>query len=78
MCTKLPNEPLLVYAFRQFCEKPHAVMAFIVMVAAAYIYFDIRNIFLRLVDKVDGMETQLVEMNVRIANIERLNNHDNH
>lgn len=70
MCKKEPGEPAWAYIFRQFCEKPHAVLCCLALAAVCVMYVDMRGLFGRLVSKVDGMEAQLTELNVRIATIE--------
>lgn len=70
MCEKKADEPFYSYAFRQVVEKPSAVLACIGMVAAVFLYLDLRNLFIAQTEAYKAVGEQLLEMNLRISEIE--------
>ncbi|MGN0869460.1 MAG: hypothetical protein ACI4O9_08075 [Akkermansia sp.] len=74
MCEKKAGEPLYSYAFRQIVEKPSAVLACIGLIAAIILYVDLRDLFRAQTDTYRAVGEQLIEVNVRLSEIEqRLN-----
>lgn len=80
MCKIEPGEPFWAYAWRQFCEKPYAVTVCVSVAACCYLYLDLRGFFSDIVTEVQGMRSEihgmkneLIEMNIRIQNIEKQN-----
>jgi len=70
MCQRRENEPWYSYAFRQVCEKPAAVLACAGLVAAGFLYSDLRALFREQTEAYKQVAAQLTELNVRISELE--------
>lgn len=70
MCKREPGEPLYSYAWRQLCEKPQMVLACIGLVAAGFLYHDLRNLMLSQTQTNLQIAQELRELNIRVQNLE--------
>lgn len=70
MCERKQNEPWFAYAFRQVCEKPLAALACVGLIAAGFLYCDLRSLFHEQTEAYRQVGSQLSEMNVRISELE--------
>lgn len=70
MCKKDPNEPAWAYVFRQFCEKPHAVLCCLAMAAVAGMYVDFRAVVQGVAGDISGVKKELIELNIRLTSLE--------
>ena len=73
MCKREPGEPLYSYAWRQVCEKPQMVLAVIGLVAAGFLYHDLRDLMQSQTMTNLQIAKELRELNVRVQNLERKN-----
>ncbi len=70
MCKREPGEPLYSYAWRQTCEKPQMVLAVIGLVAAGFLYHDLRNLMQSQTQTNLQIAQELRELNIRVQNLE--------
>lgn len=70
MCKREPGEPLCSYMWRQVCEKPQMVLACIGLVAAGFLYHDLRQLMQSQTATNVQIAQELRELNVRVQNLE--------
>lgn len=70
MCKREPGEPLYSYMWRQLCEKPQMVLAVIGLVAAGFLYHDLRELMQSQTETNLQIAREMREMNVRMQNLE--------
>lgn len=71
MCERKPNESLIVYLLHYVAERPQVILAVIGLVAAGYMYVDLRKFITEQTMAFRDVALQLQEMNVRIQHLER-------
>ncbi len=77
MCEKVEGEAWYSYAWRQLCEKPQMVLAVIGIVAAGFLYHDLRELMHSQTATNLQIANELRELNIRVSHIER-NHERNH
>lgn len=70
MCVRKENEAWIMWAFRQLCEKPGAVLSVLCVVAVCILYMDLRGLFQEQTEAYRAVAEKLSEMNVRISELE--------
>ena len=70
MCKREPGEPLWSYAWRQVCEKPQMVLAVIGLVAAGFLYHDLRDLMQSQTMTNLQIAKELRELNIRVSHLE--------
>lgn len=70
MCKREPGEPWYSYAWRQVCEKPQMVLAVIGLVAAGFLYHDLRNLMQSQTMTNLQIAKELRELNIRVQHLE--------
>lgn len=70
MCKRETGEPLYSYMWRQVCEKPQMVLACIGLVAAGFLYHDLRQLMQSQTATNVQIAQELRELNVRVQNLE--------
>lgn len=70
MCKREPGEPLYSYAWRQVCEKPQMVLAVIGLVAAGFLYHDLRDLMQSQTMTNLQIAKELRELNIRVSHLE--------
>lgn len=74
MCKREPGEPLYSYAWRQVCEKPQMVLAVIGIVAACFLYHDLRELMHSQTATNLQIANELRELNLRVSHLEKYSN----
>ena len=77
MCEKVEGEAWYSYAWRQLCEKSQMVLAVIGIVAAGFLYHDLRELMHSQTATNLQIANELRELNIRVSHIER-NHERNH
>lgn len=70
MCERRKDEQWISYAWRQVCEKPQMVLAVIGLVAAGFLYHDLRDLMHSHTVTNLQIANELRELNIRVANLE--------
>lgn len=70
MCKREPGEPWYSYAWRQVCEKPQMVLAVIGLVAAGFLYHDLRDLMQSQTMTNLQIAKELRELNIRVSHLE--------
>ena len=70
---KHQGEAWISYAWRQLCEKPHMVLAIIGLVAAGFLYDDLRDLMHSQTQTNIQIANELRELNIRVAHLEAYN-----
>lgn len=70
MCKREPGEPLWSFMWRQLCEKPQMVLAFVGLVAAGFLYHDLRELMQSQTETNLQIAQELRELNIRVSNLE--------
>lgn len=71
---KHQNESWVSYAWRQVCERPQMVLAVIGLVAAGFLYNDLRELMQSQTQTNLQIAQELRELNVRVKNLENRTN----
>lgn len=71
---KHQNEAWVSYAWRQVCERPQMVLAVIGLVAAGFLYNDLRELMQSQTQTNLQIAQELRELNVRVKNLENRTN----
>lgn len=70
MCKREPGEPLYSYVWRQVCEKPQMALAVIGLVAAGFLYHDLRDLMQSQTMTNLQIAKELRELNIRVSHLE--------
>ncbi len=77
MCEKHEGEAWYSYAWRQLCEKPQMVLAVIGLVAAGFLYHDLRELMHSQTATNLQIANELRELNIRVSHLESYRQRDN-
>lgn len=70
MCDERKGEHWYAYAWRQVCEKPQMVLAVIGLIAAGFLYHDLRELMHSQTQTNLQIANELRELNIRVSHLE--------